>query len=133
MIVDTSAFLAIAFDEPEARSFIAAILSADSAGLPSVAYVEANLKRLAGGAPVSRGLLDDTAAKLLLTPIAFGADHALIAADAIRRFGKGRHPAGLNYADCMVYAVAKLANAPLLYKGRDFARTDLVAALPATA
>lgn len=56
-----------------------------------------------------------------------------LAADAFLRFGKGRHPAGLNLGDCFAYALAKSLNAPLLYKGDDFGRTDIASALPAGA
>lgn len=58
-------------------------------------------------------------------------DHriASIAADAFAQFGKGRHPAGLNYGDCFAYALAKSLNAPLLFKGDDFARTDIASAV----
>ncbi len=55
-------------------------------------------------------------------------NHARAAADAHRRYGKGRHPAALNYGDCMAYALASLHEAPLLYKGDDFARTDILTA-----
>lgn len=58
----------------------------------------------------------------------FAAAHVDAATDAFLRFGKGRHPAGLNYGDCMAYAVARVAGCPLLYKGEDFARTDVRAA-----
>ena len=54
--------------------------------------------------------------------------HARLAADAFLRYGKGRHPAGLNFGDCMAYAVAKAEGAPLLFTGGDFARTDVAAA-----
>jgi ribonuclease VapC len=57
--------------------------------------------------------------------VSFTADMATLAADAWRRFGKGRHPAGLNIIDCCAYALAALAGAPLLAVGDDFAKTDL--------
>jgi len=57
--------------------------------------------------------------------VAVDAEQAELARIAWRRFGKGRHPAGLNYGDCFAYALAKLTGLPLLYKGDDFARTDL--------
>ena len=60
---------------------------------------------------------------------ALDVDHALTAHAAFRRFGKGRHPAGLNMGDCFSYATARLANAPLLFKGNDFTQTDLAAVL----
>jgi ribonuclease VapC len=61
--------------------------------------------------------------------VEFGHEHAVSAAQAWRRFGKGRHPAALNFGDCLAYAVADVADVPLLFKGDDFARTDVRAAL----
>ena len=57
--------------------------------------------------------------------IPFTAEHYEVAMDAFERFGKGRHPAALNFGDCLTYAVARLSGLPLLYTGNDFARTDL--------
>lgn len=59
-------------------------------------------------------------------------EHYRLAATAFARFGKGRHPAALNFGDCLTYAVAKAANVPLLFQGNDFSRTDLVSAIPDT-
>jgi ribonuclease VapC len=61
--------------------------------------------------------------------IAFDEIHRHASAEAFIRFGKGRHPAGLNYGDCMTYATARVAEHPLLFTGKDFAKTDLVSAL----
>ncbi len=63
-----------------------------------------------------------------LTVVAFDAEQASIARTAFRRFGKGRHAAGLNFGDCAAYALARGSGEPLLYKGDDFARTDIPAA-----
>ncbi len=60
--------------------------------------------------------------------IPFTRDHLNVAMDAFLRFGRGRHPAALNFGDCMSYAVARLAGMPLLYTGADFAKTDITAA-----
>ena len=60
----------------------------------------------------------------------FTEDHARAAAAAFLRYGKGRHPAGLNFGDCMAYAVAKVEGAPLLFTGGDFARTDVALLTP---
>ncbi len=56
---------------------------------------------------------------------AFAPEHVELATDAFRRFGKGRHPAGLNFGDCFAYALARATGQPLLFKGDDFARTDI--------
>lgn len=131
LIVDTSALLAIVLDEAEADRFAEAIMLAPAAMLPSVAFVEACLRRLDRDLLIDAARITRTVAELDMRVEPFTMEHAALATVAIRRFGRGRHPAALNYADCMVYAVAKLAGAPLLYKGADFARTDLVAALAA--
>ena len=60
-----------------------------------------------------------------VTTVAFDGKHYRAAEDAFERFGRGRHPAGLNMGDCFSYAVAAIAKAPLLFKGQDFGRTDL--------
>lgn len=83
------------------------------------------------GTPPSLHL--DLLAALRITTAAVDQHQATIAAEAFLRFGKGRHPAGLNLGDCFFYALAKSLNAPLLYKGDDFGRTDITSALPAGA
>lgn len=128
MIVDTSAILAILQSEPERDPFTRAIADARWAGLPAPAYVEAGLKP----SLAKLDWLDRSIEQLGVELLPFTADHARAAAEAHRRFGRGRHPAGLNFGDCMVYAVARLAGAPLLFKGRDFALTDIEPAIPAT-
>lgn len=73
----------------------------------------------------SRRLLDDFLQEMDVEVIPFTAQHYEVAVDAFERFGKGRHPAALNFGDCLTYAVARLSGLPLLYTGEDFARTDL--------
>ena len=73
-------------------------------------------------------VLDDLVARLGLTVVPFTPEHARIARAAFRRFGKGRHAAGLNFGDCMAYALASERGEPLLFKGGDFAATDIQAA-----
>ena len=126
MIVDTSALLAILFDEPDAPSFVAAIEVTYLVRLSSASYLEAALRL----EYIDRAdILDPAIARLglLIEPVT--AAHARIAREANRRFGKGRHPAQLNFGDCMVYALARATGEPLLFKGDDFGHTDLVPAL----
>jgi len=128
MVIDTSAILAILLDEPEAPDFERRI-AADPVRLISAAtLVEAAIvieSRLgdAGGREFDLWLhrLDAEVAPV-------DADQAQMARRAWRRFGKGRHPAGLNYGDCFAYALAATRGEPLLFKGDDFSRTDLAAA-----
>lgn len=129
MVLDTSALLAILFDEPEAEVMEAA-LEADpvrllSAGslLETAIVVEARLGE-EGGREVD--LLLHTAQ---IQMVAVTVTHVALARQAYRSYGKGRHPAGLNYGDCFAYALAKATGEPLLFKGDDFSRTDVTPVL----
>jgi ribonuclease VapC len=125
LIVDSSAILAIFFRETGAEELLAAILDADFAGIGSPTAAETGL--------VLTARLDKNAAGSLLRffeetgieIIAFSDLHRQRAIDAYSRFGKGRHPAALNFGDCMTYATAALARQPLLCRGDDFRQTDL--------
>ncbi|QMW22767.1 type II toxin-antitoxin system VapC family toxin [Sandaracinobacteroides saxicola] len=129
MIVDTSALLAIIYGEPEAESFARLILAESTPAMAAVTYLEAALK-LDGDLKKPLGpRLDDTIAMLGLGTLSFTAEHARLARQAAKQFGKGNHPAKLNFGDCIVYATAQLANRPLLFKGNDFSQTDLVPAI----
>lgn len=127
MVIDTSAILAILLDEPEAPDFERRI-AADPVRLISAAtLVEAAIvieSRLgdAGGREFDLWLH-----RLDVEVVPVDADQAQMARRAWRRFGKGRHPAGLNYGDCFAYALAAMRGDPLLFKGDDFSRTDLAA------
>ena len=91
--------------------------------LLEITLVVGRYKGVAGQA-----LLRTLLADLDLTAVAFGADHLAAAEAAWWRFGKGRHPAALNFGDCFSYALAKVEAQPLLFKGNDFGQTDIVAA-----
>ncbi len=128
--VDTSAIVAIALLEPEARMFGEAITTGDCLiGWPTV--LECHM--VLSGIPRRQGL--DTLDKALSSPrlkiVPFDSALYATARDAFDRYGKGRgHRAQLNFGDCLAYAVAKASDVPLLYKGSDFARTDIRPALP---
>lgn len=129
MVVDTSALLAILWDEPERRRFNE-FLEADTQRFISAATLleTAILVELRNGEVAGRELdLFLHRAKIEIVPV--DADQVEIARAAYRRYGKGMHPAGLNYGDCFSYALAKATGEPLLFKGRDFAKTDVRAAL----
>jgi ribonuclease VapC len=126
MVIDTSAILAIFLDEPEAADFERRI-AADPVRLISAAtLVEAAIvieSRL--GEPGGREL-DLWLHRLGAETVPVDAEQVEMARRAWRRYGKGRHPAGLNYGDCFAYALARTRDETLLFKGDDFARTDLV-------
>ncbi|HXG20955.1 MAG TPA: type II toxin-antitoxin system VapC family toxin [Methylomirabilota bacterium] len=125
MVIDTSAVLAILFNEPEAEQFEVA-LETDATRLMSAASVlEAAIvieTRLgeAGGKEFDLFL---STASITVVPVTVA--HVAAARQAYRIYGKGRHPAGLNYGDCFAYATAKLSGELLLFKGNDFAQTDI--------
>lgn len=130
MIVDASAVIAILRDEPEAQVCAKAIAQAASRRISAVNYVEAAVVIDASRDPIASRRLDDffRAAKMSVEPVT--ERHARIAREAYRDFGRGSgHAAGLNFGDCFAYALAKSANEPLLFKGGDFAHTDVTSAV----
>ena len=129
MILDTSALMAILQREPEREAFTGALTSADKVAISAATLVELALVSEAKGGPEARTEVDALLAQSRAEVIPFTAEHAALAADGWRRFGKGRHPASLDLGDCFAYALARHRNEPLLFKGDDFARTDVKAAL----
>lgn len=128
MVIDTSAVVAMLTDEPEAARFETAV-AADPVRLMSAAsYLEAAIViETRFGEPGGREL-DLWLHRAAVDVVAVAADHAEAARVAYRRFGRGRHRAGLNFGDCFSYALAKISGEPLLFKGDDFAHTDIRAA-----
>jgi ribonuclease VapC len=128
MVIDSSALLAIIFEEPDASIYLSAILNSDNCLVSAASLVETSMVSLRLRSPDPIALLDDLVnrTETIVAPV----DHeqALLAREAFRRFGKGRHKAGLNFGDCFAYALAKQTGEPLLYKGSDFTLTDIVSA-----
>jgi ribonuclease VapC len=128
VIVDTSAVIAMLLGEPEAAAFAQALDGAPRAAISAATWVEAAIvaeNRSAAAAAAFGPLMD----RLGLDVAPLTALEARLAVDAHRRFGKGRHPAGLNLGDCFAYALAMARNEPLLFKGGDFSLTDVKAAI----
>ena len=125
MIIDTSALLAILLDEPERRRYNELIEASGKRLLSAASLVEAGMVlEVRGGEAAGRELdLFLHRAKFEVVPL--DADQAEIARAAFRRYGKGRHSAGLNFGDCLAYAASKAAGEPLLFKGQDFSQTDI--------
>ncbi len=125
MIVDTSAILAILYQEEDATYYAKAIAYAQNCRLSSANFLETAINiDLIGDAEASRQL--DTfirRAKIEIAPVTL--EQAQIARQAYLDFGKGRHPAHLNYGDCFAYALARSTGEPLLFKGNDFSKTDI--------
>ena len=127
--VDTSALVAVLIDEPE-RPRIERLLPETPVvliGAPTVFELTVVMRGIGG--PVRAQLAQEMLSGAPFRLVPFDERHLAAAADAFARFGKGLHPARLNFGDCMAYAVAKVAACPLLYKGGDFARTDIAPAL----
>jgi len=126
MIVDTSALIAILRDEPEARACAAAIEGSAIRRVSAANFVEAALIIDASRDPIASRRFDDLMreAQIIIEPVSEA--QARIAREAYRDFGKGSgHPAKLNFGDCFAYALSKETAEPLLFKGDDFARTDV--------
>jgi len=127
MIVDTSALIALLRDEPDAPRFAAALATRQEAKRISAAnYLEAAIVIDGARDPIASRRLDEVIAKANVRIELVIEEHARIARAAYRDFGRGSgHPAALNYGDCFAYALAKASGERLLFKGGDFARTDL--------
>lgn len=126
MVIDTSAIIAILFNEPEAESFAESIgkdtkrLMSAGTMLELMIVVEAR-KGEAGGRE-----LDLLLHRAKIDVVPFDSEQAEIARNAWRQFGKTNHPASLNFGDCFAYALAKISGEPLIFKGNDFTQTDLM-------
>lgn len=129
MVIDTSAVLAILQDEPERRAFNEAIESADSRKMSVATLVEASMVLETRYGAEGLASLDRLVERAKFDLVSVDTEQAMEARRAFRRFGKGRHEAGLNYGDCFSYALAMVLGEPLLYKGNDFSRTDVRAAV----
>jgi ribonuclease VapC len=130
IVLDSSALVAIMRDEPETGRFVEAIATARARLLSSVNYLETCMV-LAGpkGKEAVWRPFDAFLARARVEVAAFDREQAQAAREAFLRFGKGRHPAALNFGDCAAYALAKSRRVPLLFKGGDFLKTDIAPAV----
>jgi ribonuclease VapC len=129
MIIDSSAVIAILFDEPEAQALLSQIAVAEVCRLSSASLVEIGIVLRRDAAAQRRAAFDEMRRLFSIKIEPVTEQQAYLALDAYDRFGKGTgHPAGLNYGDCFSYALAKQTGEPLLFKGNDFTHTDLEAA-----
>lgn len=125
MIVDTSALLAVVLNEAEGPTLAEAIIDAPEAGISVANFFEASIVLERRGDAEAQARLDPVAAELGLSFHPVTVSQMRLAREAYRRFGKGLHPAALNFGDCFAYALAAERGEPLLYKGKDFAQTDV--------
>jgi ribonuclease VapC len=129
MVLDTSALLAILQDEPERRAFNEAIEAAGSRLLSVASYVETSMVIESRHGAEGLRDLDLVVDRAQIELVAVDVEQGRVACRAFSRFGKGRHPAGLNYGDCFAYALASTRSEPLLFKGDDFSATDVTPAV----
>lgn len=130
MVLDTSAIIAAIANEPDGPRFRTAMLDADSLLISAVTVLETKIVLFARLGPEALDLFDELLEKAGIAVVSFDHEMAKAAFEAFRRFGKGQgHPAQLNIVDCAAYALAKARSQPLLFKGADFARTDVLAAV----
>jgi ribonuclease VapC len=129
LAVDTSALMAILFAESDAEKFLDALEAAQRSHLSCLNLHEAQIVALGRLGEPGVAQLHEIVENNRIELEPFGVDATALAFEAVMKFGKGRHRAGLNMADCAAYALAKGLGAPLLFKGEDFRLTDITAAL----
>ena len=129
MVIDTSAIVAILMNELESDIFSQILAREMTLAISAVSFHEASIV-LAGkkARPSAASLVDELIRDLEIDVVASTIDDARAAREAYFRFGRGYHRAGLNLADCFAYALAKSRGEPLLFKGDDFSKTDIVPA-----
>lgn len=128
MFIDTSAIIAIIKDEHEAEYFSSLLASANNVYTSPIVLLEATM-RLSSifriEPDIVTTLLDEFVSRTRIEIVSVDREMGRLAANAFAHYGKGRHPAGLNFGDCLSYAAAKALKIPLLFKGNDFALTDI--------
>ncbi|MFN8546371.1 MAG: type II toxin-antitoxin system VapC family toxin [Candidatus Binatia bacterium] len=128
MILDSSAIAAIVFKEPGFESLLDRMRAARQLAIGAPTLTETGIVLSARLERDARGLTARLVQEAMVMVVPFGEAHYATAVDAWLRFGRGRHPAALNFGDCMSYAVSRLAAQPLLCVGDDFRLTDLLLA-----
>ena len=128
MIVDTSAIVAIIFQEPGYEDVVQKLAGAATAGIGAPTLVECAIVLTARLGRDARGLLARFVEEAHIAAVPFTGTHYGMAVEAWLQYGKGRHAAALNFGDCLTYAVARIAGMPLLCVGDDFHKTDLTLA-----
>lgn len=128
MVVDSSVLIAILLAEPEAENYAKRLVDTDDIYISAVSIVESSMVIEYKKGEQGANQYDELLKIIVPTIVAFDSEQAKLARAAWRQYGKGRHPAKLNFGDCCSYAVAKYLNKPLLFKGDDFSKTDLIQA-----
>jgi ribonuclease VapC len=130
VIIDSSAMLAILLAEEDAPTYARAIEAAETCRMSAANWLETAIRVDLSGQPIASDAFDDLVRDAGVIVEAVTSAQAQLARRAYRAYGKGTgHPAGLNFGDCFAYALAKETREPLLFKGDDFSRTDIEAAI----
>jgi ribonuclease VapC len=129
MVIDTSAVVAILMDEPEQNIFKQIIAADLTSAMSAMTFYETSIVMAAKKkTPAAARLVDDFVSDLAIDVVVATVEDVVAAREAYFRYRRGYHPAGLNLADCFAYALAKIRNESLLFKGNDFSQTDIVPA-----
>ncbi|MEM7767623.1 MAG: type II toxin-antitoxin system VapC family toxin [Pseudomonadota bacterium] len=128
MVVDSSALIAIVFEEADAAEFDAVLAAEETILLSAANWFEACIRADNADDPNAGRTLDQIVALFDIAIMPVTADQAAIARGAYRTCGRANHPAALNFGDCFAYALAKSTSRPLLFKGEDFSKTDIIPA-----
>lgn len=129
MILDTSALIAILYREPEAVRYVQMVHDADRCLISAGNFLELSIVLESQLGPDGLRQCDSFFRRAAIGIEAVTVEQAHLARQAFHDFGKGRHPAGLNFGDCFAYALAKSTGEPLLFKGDDFSKTDILSVL----
>jgi ribonuclease VapC len=125
VVLDTSAVIALLTSEAPASRLLVALQADSVRRISAASVVECSLVLLSRYGEVAEPSLDLFLREIGADVVPVGEEHARLARDAAARFGRGRHPAGLNFGDCFSYALAIAAGEPLLFVGADFSATDV--------
>jgi ribonuclease VapC len=125
MVIDTSALAAILFNEPERQRYLEAIVANSRRLVSAATMLETGIVVESRQGEAAGREFDLFAVRAGLQVVPFDAEQSELARSAWRKYGKGQHPAGLNFGDCFAYALAKSTGEPLLAKGNEFGKTDI--------
>ncbi len=125
MVIDTSVLVSILLHEPDAAALSEKMAAAKNRSTSVCSYMEASMVVIARRGPEWADAIDRALYEMNIAIVPLSVQQAKLAREAFIRFGKGRHPAGLNFGDCFVYALARQTNSSVLFKGNDFSKTDI--------
>ena len=131
MIIDSSAFVAVALEEPDSDDILSLMAHAPQRRTSAATWLESCIVIDRRKRPAVTARFEQMLARLKTEIVPVDAEQIVAARLAHQRFGRGNHPAQLNYGDCFAYALAKVTGEPLLFKGNDFSQTDITPALRA--